>query len=174
MNPFLWSFRSLYAFGALCCAGLLGFALYVQHGMLMNPCNLCVLQRLAFLWAGVFFLLGALHAPKGRMGRSIYAFLSSVGSAIGAAIAVWHLRLQFLPPSEVPSCNSMDLGYLIGAFSPGEVFDKVFTATGDCAKVDWVFLGITMPGWTLLWYAALLFLAWYAVFRPSKKSIFAD
>ena len=83
-NPFAWSFRAQCLAGFLACAGLLAYALYVQFGMLMQPCPLCILQRIAFAALGLVFLVGGLHAPKGRVGRAIYgllAFLAAVALA---------------------------------------------------------------------------------------------
>lgn len=163
-NPFAWSFRIQFLLGAVLCAALLGYALYVQHGMFMMPCPLCILQRVAFAGMGVFFLLGAVAGPRPRWLRRTVSSLVGACAAAGAAIAVWHLRMQNLPPSEVPSCTSMDLGYMLDAFPLQKVVEKVFTGSGECAVVDWTFLGISMPGWTLVWYiglgAAALWAGW--------------
>ena len=86
-------------------------------------------------------------------------------AAIGAGIAIWHLRMQNLPPSEVPSCSGMDLSYMLDAFPLQKVIEKVFTGSGDCAVVDWTFLGLSMPGWTLIWYFVLGVAALWAGWR---------
>jgi len=155
MNPFAWSFRAQFFAGFACCAGLLAYALYVEHGMLMMPCPLCILQRIAFLVMAVFLLLGALVGPRPAWLRIANTAMVVVGAAGGAGVAIWHLRMQHLPADEVPSCGGMDLGYMLDAFPLQTVIDKVFTASGECAKVDWTFLGLSMPGWTLLWFLGL-------------------
>jgi disulfide bond formation protein DsbB len=165
MNPFAWSFRAQFALGAFLCAAMLGYALYVQHGMFMMPCPLCILQRIAFAAMGVFFMLGALVGPRPPWVRKTSALLVALSAAVGAGIAIWHLRLQNLPPSEVPSCSGMDLGYMLDAFPLQTVIAKVFTGSGECAVVDWTFLGISMPGWTLAWYLILGVAALWAGFR---------
>jgi protein dithiol:quinone oxidoreductase len=154
-NPFAWSYRVQYLFGALACAALLGYALYVEHGMFMMPCPLCILQRVAFLGMGVFFLLGAITGPRPRGWRRLVSTGVALFAAAGVFLAVWHLRLQNLPPGEVPSCSSMELGYMLKAFPLQQVIQKVFTGSGECAVVDWTFLGLAMPAWTLLCYLAL-------------------
>ena len=106
-NPFAWTFRAQFLTGFALCAALLAYALYVQFGMLMMPCPLCILQRIAFAALGFVFLVGGLHAPKGRVGRAIYGLLAFVPAAAGAGIAARHVWLQSLPPSEVPLCSSM-------------------------------------------------------------------
>lgn len=166
LNPFRWSYRAQFLFGALACAALLAYALYVQHGMFMMPCPLCILQRVAFVGMGVFFALGAAIGPNPRWVRKLMSSLVALFAAAGAGIAVWHLRLQNLPPSEVPSCSGMDLGYMLNAFPLQKVVQKVFAGSGECAVVDWTFLGVSMPGWTLLCYvllgAAALWAGWRA------------
>lgn len=155
MNPFAWSFRAQFLAGFLCCAALLGFALYVEHGMLMLPCPLCILQRIAFVVMGIFFLAGAVAGPRPAWLRMLNTALVGLGAAFGAGIAGWHVHMQHLPPDEVPSCGGMELSYMLDAFPLQTVIEKVFTGSGDCAKVDWSFLGLSMPTWTLFWFLGL-------------------
>jgi len=154
-NPFAWSFRGQYLAGFALCAALLAFALYVQFNMLMLPCPLCILQRIAFAAMGVAFLLGGLHSPRGRVGRAVYGLLVLIPAAAGAAVAGRHVWLQSLPPSEVPLCSGMGLDYMVQAMGPMNALSKVLTGSGECAKVDWAFLGVSMPAWTLVWFIGL-------------------
>jgi disulfide bond formation protein DsbB len=165
MNPFAWTFRAQFALGFAICASLIGFALYVQHGMFMMPCPLCILQRVAFAAMGLFFLLGALTGGARRWLRQTWAVLVTLFAAAGAGIAVWHVRMQYLPPSEVPTCSGMDISYMLEAFPLQKVVEKVFTGSGECAKIDWTFLGLSMPTWTLVWYVILAVAALWAGFR---------
>lgn len=155
MNPFAWSFRAQFFAGFFSCAALLAYALYVEHGMLMMPCPLCVLQRVAFLFMAVFFLAGALIGPRPAWLRVLSTSLVAIGAAAGAGIAGWHVRMQHLPADEVPSCGGMELSYMLDSFPLQAVIEKVFTGSGDCAKVDWTFLGLSMPTWTLVWFIGL-------------------
>ncbi len=160
MNPLNWSFRLVCLMGLLCCLGLLGFALYAQHQMFLDPCPLCILQRVAFMVMAVGFLLGLLFG-RGRLGRWLAAGITVLGAAAGVAIAWRHIWLQGLPSDQVPACGP-GLEYMLNAFPLQDVLAKVFRGSGECAKIDWHFLGISMPGWTLIWYlllAALLLLA---------------
>ena len=137
---------------AICC-GLMGFALFAQHVLLLDPCPLCVLQRVAVIAIGIIFLVVALHHPKGA-GRYAYAIVLGFVALCGAAVAGWHARLQTLPPDEVPSCGP-GLDYMLDNFPLGETVQMVFQGSGECAEVVWRFLGISMPGWVLLWMVAL-------------------
>lgn len=164
LNPLNWSFRSQFAAGCIVCVSLLGYALYVQHHMLMMPCPMCILQRVAFAVMAVFFLLGALHGP-GRIGRRIYSLLVVLAASVGGAISGRHFQIQHLPADEVPLCNSMGLDYMLEAFPLREVLAKVLTGSGECAKIDWVFLGLSMPGWTFICFSILGVGALWAGFR---------
>lgn len=171
MNPLRWSFRAQFFTGFVACAGLLAYALYTQHFLGLMPCPLCTFQRGAFLLLGVVFLLGALHAPKGRGGRVGYGVLAMLPAMAGIGIAGRHVWLQSLPPDKVPACGP-DLSFMMDAFPLAEVIRKVFTGSGECAEVDWMFLGLAMPAWSLIWFVLLGVWALWAAFRSRRTSIF--
>jgi len=145
--------RALNLAGFLCCAGMMGFALYAQHVLLLDPCPLCVLQRVAVIGLGAVFLIAALHDPGG-WGRRIYAVIIGLFAGDGVAIAGWHWRLQNLPPNEVPACGP-GLDYMLENFPLGEAMRMVFEGSGECAEVVWRFLGLSMPAWVLICLAGL-------------------
>lgn len=134
--------------GALACAGMICFALYAQHVLLLDPCPLCIFQRVAVIVLGVVFLLAAIHNPR-AWGRKVYSIVSGLVAATGVAIAAWHVRLQNLPPDEVPSCGP-GLGYLIENFPLQDMLSRVFKGSGECADVSWSFLGLSMPTWVVI------------------------
>ena len=158
MNPFRWSFRVAYLIGFLICVALLGYALFAEQQLHLMPCNLCVLQRVAFIWMGLFFLLGGLHAPRGG-GRWVYVALVLIGAAFGVAMAVRQLWLQSLPADQIPACGAgfdMLLAQLKGHYIPlSQFITTMLRGSGDCAQVTWKFLGLSMAGWTLIWYVVL-------------------
>jgi len=131
--------------GLLACAGMMGFALYAQHVLLLDPCPLCVLQRVAVIGLGAVFLLAAIHRPLG-WGRRVYAALILLVAGAGVAIAGWHVPLQNLPPSEVPSCGP-GLGYILDAFPLTDALRMVFEGSGECAEIVWSLFGLSMPAW---------------------------
>lgn len=163
-NPFAWSFRAQFVFGALACSSLLAFAVYSQRSLLLDPCPLCIIQRVVFLALAVIFAIGALHAPRSRAGRRGYGVLTLLLALAGAAVSARHLWLQSLPPDLVPACGP-GLAYMLEVFPLNDVIRDVFTGSGECAKVDWRLLGLSMPGWTLLWYLFLGLGALWAGFR---------
>ena len=151
------TFRARFLLGFLACAGLLAYAFYAQLQDGLEPCPLCIFQRVAFFALGLVFLVGGLHAPAGRLGRGVYAGLALLAAGIGAAIAGRHVWLQQLPPSQVPACGP-GLDYMLEAMPVAGVVRKVLTGSGECATIDWSFLGLSMPAWSLVWF--LLLAAW--------------
>jgi disulfide bond formation protein DsbB len=139
--------------GFAICAVLMGFALYAQHILLLDPCPLCVLQRVATISLGIVFLIAALHNPTSwaRITYSVLVFLTAGG---GAAVAGWHWRLQNLPPTEVPACGP-GLDYMFDNFPVTEALSMVFKGSGECAEVVWNFLGLSMPAWVFVWMVGL-------------------
>ncbi|MGH8079755.1 MAG: disulfide bond formation protein B [Lysobacter sp.] len=164
MNPFKASFRIQYLLGFLACVGLLAFAFYLQIYQHLEPCPLCIFQRVAFAALGVVFLIGGLHGPKKPGGRRSYGVLALLASLAGIAVAGNHVRLQHLPPDQVPACGP-GLNYMVEAMPLAAVVKKVMTGSGECAAVDWTFLGLGMPAWSLTCFIVLALWAAYAAFR---------
>ena len=140
--------RVLNIAGFLACAGLMSFALYAQYVLLLDPCPLCVLQRVAVIGLGIVFLVAALHGANG-WGRRIYSAFIAVFAFGGVAVAGWHWRLQHLPADEVPSCGP-GLEYMLQNFPLGEALRMVFEGSGECADVVWSFAGLSMPAWVFI------------------------
>lgn len=134
--------------GLVGCVALMAYALYAQYVLGLEPCPLCIFQRVAVISLGVSFLLAALHNP-GATGRRVYAVLVAMAAAAGAGVSGRHLWLQTLPPEQVPACGP-GLDYLLESFTLGEALKTVLSGSGECAQVDWRFLGLAMPGWVLI------------------------
>ena len=155
--------RAWFLLVAWACAGLLGYAYWVQYQLFLEPCPLCIFQRVAFLFMGAVALVAAIHGPE-RTGARIYGALVALGAAAGAAIAGWHIHIQNLPPDEVPECGP-GLNYLLDTMPVWDAVASAFRGSGDCAVVDWTFLGLSMPWWTLFWYVGLGLVTLWVVFR---------
>lgn len=164
LNPLQSSFRvqSLAVFAA--CFGLIGFALFSQTYWDLLPCPLCIFQRVAFAALGVVSLLAGLHAPKGALGRRIYGVLALAAGGTGIGIAGRHVWLTMLPKDKVPACGP-PLQFIMEQNPFSDVIKMVLTGSGECAKVDWTFLGLSMPAWSLVWFVALTGFALYAAFK---------
>jgi disulfide bond formation protein DsbB len=96
--------------------------------------------------------------------RAVYVAFALVAAATGAAVATRHVWLQHLPPDKVPSCGP-DLAYMLDAFPLADVLRKVLTGSGECAKVDWTFLGLAMPAWSLFGFCTLALWALFGLRR---------
>jgi disulfide bond formation protein DsbB len=133
--------------GLLACILLLAYAYYLQYHDNVQPCPLCIFQRMAMVGMGAVFLLATLHNPR-RTGGRVYAVLIALAAVIGGALSGRHIWIQAQPEGSVPACGAT-LDYLMDVFSPGQVIRKVLTGSGECAKVDWTLFGFSMPVWVL-------------------------
>ena len=158
--------RALNGLTLLACAAAFAGALYMQHVEGLEPCPLCIFQRIALIVVMVILLIATLHGPKG-VGVRVYAVLTGLATLGGAAIAVRHLWLQSLPADEVPACGPT-LDYMIDAFPLHEVLATVLSGSGECAEIGWRFLGLTIPGWSLVVFGGVLVVALIQLFRPRR------
>jgi len=139
--------------GFVLCAALIGYALYSQLHLGLEPCPLCIFQRIGIALLGAVFLAAALHHPRGwgRYGYSLAIGLSALATLL---VAARHVYVQSLPPGSLPSCGA-PLSVLLKFTPVWEVVRKVLTGSGECGVVNWRFLGLAMPAWVLLWALAL-------------------
>ncbi|MHA7833308.1 MAG: disulfide bond formation protein B [Algiphilus sp.] len=150
----LRNFRVLSLIGFLACAAAMVFALWLEHGQGLEPCPMCVFQRIAMIATGVVFLLAALHGP-GRVGRRVYGALALLGAGPGAGIAGRHVWLQNLPEDQIPACGPT-LDFLVDALPLWEVLTTVLRGDGNCAVIDWTWMGFSLPQLTLAGFLALI------------------
>jgi disulfide bond formation protein DsbB len=146
--------RLLNLAGFLACAGMMGFALYAQYVLYLEPCPLCVFQRIATILTGVVFLAAAAHNP-GQLGSRLYAGLLFLTAGFGVGVATWHVRLQNMPASEVPSCGP-GFEYIMDNFALFDALSMIFQGSGECAEVVWRLLGLSMPSWVIVGLGGLL------------------
>ena len=132
---------------------MMAVALYMQHVMGLEPCPLCMMQRVWLSLAGGIALLAFLHTPQ-RIGQRIYAFLTLLACLIGGGFSIRQLYLQSLPPDQVPACGP-GLEYMLQTFPFRDVLRAMISGTGDCAKVDWTLFGVSIAGYMLLGFLAL-------------------
>lgn len=163
LNPFRWPFRAQYFAGFAACAAFLAYAYHVQFQLGIEPCPLCIFQRIAFIAMAIFFLIGAIHGPLER-GRRVYALLVLLSACAGIAIATRHLWVQHQPLDPMAGC-APGWSYMLENFPIGEAIKKAFTGHADCAEVNWTFLGLSMPAWTLVSFVVIGAGALWAGFR---------
>ena len=147
------SARSANLLGALACAALLAYAYYAQYVLHLEPCPLCIFQRVGIFAIGVIFALAAAHDPA-AWGRRVYAVLLGWASLATIGVAVRQVYIQSLPPGTVAACGA-SLDFMLKVFPLTDVLVKVLTGSGECAKIEWRFLGLAMPAWVLIAAIAL-------------------
>lgn len=166
-----WSYR--FVSGLLVVASILGmaFALYLEHVQGLNPCPLCVFQRVGLIGLGLISLIAFLHNPISNAFKRSYAFLGSLSILWSAGVAARHVWLQNLPPDKVPSCGP-GLEYWLDTLPMQSVLQQVLSGSGECAVVDWTLLGLSLPVWSLMFFSALLVMSiWQLVRNYPFKSI---
>jgi protein dithiol:quinone oxidoreductase len=145
--------RLLNTAGALACLAMLGYAYFEQYVEHLEPCPLCMFQRITVLALGIAFAIAAIHHPR-RWGSYVYAFLIAVAALATIGVAARHVYVQSQPPGSIPACGA-PLETLIKMFPLTQVIRKVLRAGGECATINWTFLGLAMPAWVLLSAAVL-------------------
>lgn len=158
------SIRPAMLIGFLITAAMIAVALFFQYYMYLDPCPLCIVQRVIVIALGGIFFLAFLQGPK-TWGRRIYGLLLTLASLAGLAVAGRHTWLQHLPAAEVPACGP-GLEFWMDTLPATQVFQKVFQGSGECAEVVWTFMGLSIPELSviafnlfLLYSLKLLFLA---------------
>lgn len=150
------------------CILMMAVALGLEHIMGLEPCPLCIFQRVAVIAAGLVLGVAALHNPSGKVGKAIYGLLGLAAVGTGAFIAGRHVWLQGLPADEVPTCGP-GLEYMMDILPMQEVVAMVLTGSGECAEIDFMFLGLSLPAWTLIGFL-LLAIAPLRILWSVKKS----
>ena len=142
----------------------MGIALFMEHAMGLEPCPLCILQRVTVIVTGLVTLVAALHHPGAR-GIRVYAIGAILAAVLGAALAVRQLWLQSLPKDQVPACGP-GLDYLMEVLPLTEVLNMILTGDGSCAEIAWTLFGISIPGWTLVGFIGLIAINVFQIVRP--------
>lgn len=145
--------RAGYLLGFLVSFGLVALALYIQQKHNLEPCPLCISQRIAFMVLGSIFLLAALHNPA-QVGRRLYGLLQFAAAATGAGIAARHIWIQANPEKVMAECG-VGFDYLFESFPMQKALQLIFKGTGECSSIDWTWLGMTIPQLSLVAFSAL-------------------
>ncbi|MCF6203371.1 MAG: disulfide bond formation protein B [Methylococcaceae bacterium] len=161
-NPRIW-----FLLGFVSCFLMLAVGAYFQFVEEMEPCPLCISQRIAILITGLVFLVAAIHNPN-SFGIKIYSILGAITALCGAAISTRHVWIQNLPEEEIPECGP-GLDYVFENFPLLDTIKLMLNGTGDCAEVLWTFLGLSIPGWTLIAFLGLGTLSLLQQWNKPKK-----
>ncbi|HEX5802592.1 MAG TPA: disulfide bond formation protein B [Azospira sp.] len=150
------SARSAFALIAVAAAGLVGVGLVIGELMRLNPCPLCIFQRVLYLLVAFWALCGAI-APGLRRTWGLLIVASALG---GMATAIYQTWMQLYPEAAI-AC-----GY--GQPNPieqlvdwlGMQWPFMFMATGFCTSKESI-LGLTMANWSIPCFFAFLVAGWW-------------
>ncbi|MEN6669586.1 disulfide bond formation protein B [Psychrobacter sp. B38] len=166
----LTTYRSLQIFLVLMAVIGMSFALlFLQSHLGLSPCPLCIFQRVGLMVMGGFALIAALFNPKSMGVRLVLWFGSLIGIGWATLVAARHVWIQHLPADQVPSCGP-GLDYWLDTLPILQVFREVFTGSGECAVVDWTFMGMSIPEQSLILFTVLLLvhvLILWRIVRPA-------
>jgi disulfide bond formation protein DsbB len=156
-------------FGAIVavCVGLLATGSYLQHQMGLEPCPMCILQRYVFILIALAALVATIHGPKGAAAMRVYAALVAIFGLVGAGTAMRHSYLQRFPDPST-SCG-VELEFLVNNFPLAQALPKIFAGSGECAKVQWRMLGLSIPEWALVWYLVFVGAALWIAFARARR-----
>lgn len=145
----------------------MAFALYLEHVQGLDPCPLCIFQRVGLMAMGLVALIAFIHNPKNNLLKRGYSLLALLGIGWSVGVAARHVWLQHLPPDQVPACGP-GLDYLVEALPFKQVLSQVLTGSGECAVINWSFLGQSLPFWSLLFFSVLLVVNVFQLVRPYR------
>ena len=137
---------------------------YLELHLGLAPCPLCIIDRIFVVGAGLFFMLALIHNP-GLTGQRIYSALASLNALAGVLVCWRHIYLQNLPEDKIPDC-APGLDYMLETLPLTETLSIIFNTSGECADIQWSFLGLSIPEQTLLVFNGLLLIGLYQLFRP--------
>jgi protein dithiol:quinone oxidoreductase len=159
--------RLFYLALLIICLSLLGFGLYLEHVQGLEPCPLCSFQRLAYITIAVIALIAAIHNPRNFM-RPVYNVLLIITALIGAGVAGRQTWLQHLPPELVPECGP-GLEYMLEVFPFGEALKMILSGSGECAEVQWRFIGLSIAEWSLVCFSLIVLTTLLVTIFVKKK-----
>ena len=158
--------RVVFAAIFLVTLGLLAYGLWLQHAEHLEPCPMCILQRYAFAVVGVIGLIAVLHNPK-SVGVRVYAGLTVLVALAGGGVAARQTWLQHNPP-KIADCGP-GLEFMVESFPLSEALPMIFRGSGDCSKVDWIFLGMSIAEWALACFVGLVIVGLVLAIRSPHK-----
>lgn len=145
--------------------GIVAAAIVVSKLNNLIPCPLCIFQRIVFLILGIIGFIILIYPPINLIARKLWVTLILLVSAIGAGIGSWQVYLQNAPPKI--SCGP-ELDYMLNNWSIAKWLPAIFSGGGDCARIDWLFLGLSMPHWSAMAFYIVILCALFYLFSQKK------
>ncbi len=165
MNAILKTRLVFAAIFVACVAMVLTAIFYFQQELGLEPCPMCILSRYTFIAIAAVALVAAIHGPRG-VALKVYAGVIAVLGLAGLGVSLRHSYLQHFPP-KVESCGA-DLEFILNTLPLSQAFPRIFAGTGSCSKVDWRFLGLSIPEWAGIWVLAFALVVLWMAFRKAR------
>lgn len=151
----------------LSCVALLASAYVFEYVYYMDPCPLCIMQRIAVLLVGLAGFTGFLLASN-TVARTVTSGFMLLASVLGLAVAGRHVWIQSLPADQVPTCGP-SLEYMVDTLPWAEVLSVMLRGNGNCADSHWSFIGLSMPQWVLVWFVGFAIVGIYLLLTAKKQ-----
>ena len=158
--------RRTLALIAAACVALLAFGMYLQHVQGLEPCPMCIVQRYALVWVAVSAGLASLRGSKGWW--MSFGVLALAASGFGAFVAARQTWLQWYPP-EFASCGR-DFYGMIENYPVSRAIPMIFRGSGDCAAVDWTFLGGSIANWSFVCFVGFAAVLLVLLLKGGKRA----
>lgn len=146
---------------------LLAISFILQFGFQLEPCPLCIIDRIIVLILTVFYSIALWHNPSSRQ-ANFYCAVGFIIAVLGIIVAARHLWIIHLPPNQVPSCGP-GFNYLMSTLPPKEALMVILKGSGECAEATGTIAGLTLPGWAMLSFIILAFGCLLPLFYRQKK-----
>lgn len=156
-----------YFAGFLVCIALLAAAYYFEYELFLDPCPLCIVQRVVVLAIGLL-CLAALFARRTIWPLRIVLLLVLASSVFGIWVADHHVWIQGLPPEDVPSCSVLSLEQMVKTLPFNELLATMLKGNGSCAQVSWTLMSLSMPQWMLVVFSGFALVATLGLIRVWK------
>jgi disulfide bond formation protein DsbB len=150
------------------CISLLGFGLYLEHAQGLEPCPLCIFQRIAYIVVGLIALVATIHNPANWM-RFVYGGLTIITAGVGLGVAGRQTWLQHLPADQVPECGP-GLDYMLEVFPLADALKMVLSGSGECAEVQWTFLSFSIAEWSIVCFSAIILTTLFVTFFSKRPA----
>jgi disulfide bond formation protein DsbB len=169
----LTTYRNLQVLLVLMAVIGMSFALlFLQRHLGLTPCPLCIFQRIGLMIMGGFALFAAIINPKSILIKLLLWLGSLAGIGWATVVAGRHVWLQHLPADQVPSCGP-GLDYWLDTLPMQQVLKEVFAGSGECASIDWQFLGLSIPEQSLIFFSLLLLVHVLILWRIVRPTVSA-
>ncbi len=150
--------QNLHLLGLVICLAALAFGyFYLERTLGLEPCPLCILDRIIFIALAGIFALAYFQRPKAgeRIGYDVGTLVISLG---GVGIAARHVYLQNRPADALGDCGA-GFWHLLDQVGLEGAVASALQGGGDCGSIQWTFLGLSIPTLTLGLFAVLFLLS---------------